>query len=124
MVDDEPAVRELLVSCLEVEYICRSAASAEDALEELASQSFDLVMTDISMPGISGLEFCKRLQTSHPALAVVVISALSEALYRQSAIAHGADDFIQKPFDVERLLDVVHRALQARGMRLNPQSNQ
>ncbi|HYL98466.1 MAG TPA: response regulator [Blastocatellia bacterium] len=111
IVDDEEYVRQLLVSCLGSTYICCAADNAEQAIERLESNEFDLVVTDITMPGISGLELCKILGESHPSTPVLIISGLRGESYRDQAIRLGARGFIEKPFDLGLLMNLVDQTL-------------
>lgn len=114
IVDDEQMVRELLVSCLEDSYSCYTANNAVDALSCLKSRTFDLVVTDITMPGLSGLDFCRMLRDRYPSTAVLVISGLHADQYREEALASGALGLIQKPFDLTSLMNTVDQALKVR----------
>ncbi|MGH9760767.1 MAG: response regulator [Blastocatellia bacterium] len=111
IVDDEEYVRQLLVSCLGSTYSCLAADNAEQAIEHLGNQQFDLVVTDITMPGISGLELCKMLRESHPGTPVLIISGLQGEVYRDQALKHGARGFIEKPFDLGNLMTLVDHTL-------------
>ena len=111
IVDDEEYVRQLLVSCLGSTYSCLAADNAEQAIEHLENQQFDLVVTDITMPGISGLELCKMLRESHPGTPVLIISGLQGEVYRDQALKYGARGFIEKPFDLGNLMTLVDHTL-------------
>jgi DNA-binding NtrC family response regulator len=111
IVDDEEVIRELLKIYLGDTYDCSTVGSAEDAIERLESRSFDLVVTDITLPGLSGLELCGMVKASHPQTAVVVVSALTASHFARKAKQQGAYQFIQKPFDLADLGRVVGDAL-------------
>jgi DNA-binding NtrC family response regulator len=111
IVEDEEPVRQLLVSCLGSTYACSTANNAEQAIRHLESRDFDLIVTDITMPGISGLELCKILKESHPDTPVLITSGLMGDWYRHQAMANGAHGFIQKPFDLPSLMILVDRVL-------------
>jgi YesN/AraC family two-component response regulator len=111
IVDDEEYVRQLLVSCLGSDYCCCAADNAEQAIEHLESKQFDLVMTDITMPGISGLELCRMLRESHPRTPVLIISGLQGEAYKDQALKYGARGFIEKPFDLVNLVSLVDETL-------------
>lgn len=114
IVDDEEFVRHLLSSFLGTRHKCLTAASAVQALETLESNQVDLVMTDIMMPGISGLELCDIVRQFHPQTQIVIISALGDGGNRAAAKERGAFEFIEKPFDLNVLLSIVDRAMEAR----------
>lgn len=107
VVDDEQPVRELLKSVCSDRYACAAAPSAEDALAALEEKPFDVVLTDVSMPGASGLSLCRMIGERWPRTAVVVVSGASD---KDEAMKSGAVEFIAKPFDLLHLLEVVERA--------------
>jgi response regulator RpfG family c-di-GMP phosphodiesterase len=111
IVDDDEAIRSLLIACLDDFYWCATAASAEEAVTLLQSGSFNLVLTDITMPGRSGLELCRYVQQTCPRTVVVMISAMTDIDYAVEAMRQGAFDYITKPFDLARVTLAVDRAL-------------
>jgi DNA-binding NtrC family response regulator len=111
IVDDEEFVRHLLSSFLSAKYDCLTAENAKQALATLETNHVDLVVTDIMMPGISGLDLCDALRQRYPQTRAIVISALGDGPSREAARERGAFDFIEKPFDLNLILSVVDRAL-------------
>lgn len=111
IVDDDESIRGLLSACLDPAYWCATAASADDAMKLLESGSFDLVLSDITMPGTSGLEFCGWVQKTCPRTVVVMISAMTDIQYAIEALREGAFDYVTKPFDLARVMVAVERAL-------------
>jgi response regulator RpfG family c-di-GMP phosphodiesterase len=111
IVDDDEAIRGLLSACLDGSYWCATAASAEEAVTLLQFGSFNLVLSDITMPGKSGLELCQYVQETCPRTVVVMISAMIEIDYAVQAMRQGAFDYITKPFDLAHVTLVVDRAL-------------
>ena len=111
IVDDDEAIRSLLRGCLGDSYRCATAASAEEAVTLLQSGSFNLVLSDITMPGTSGLDLCRYVQQTYPRTVVVMISAMTDINYAVEAMREGAFDYITKPFDLARVTLAVHRAL-------------
>jgi response regulator RpfG family c-di-GMP phosphodiesterase len=111
IVDDDECVSSLLRDCLDDSYWCATAASAEEAITMLESRSFNLILSDITMPGKSGLDLCGYVQENCPSTAVVMISALTDIDYAVEAMRHGAFDYITKPFDLSRVTMGVDRAL-------------
>jgi DNA-binding NtrC family response regulator len=89
-------------------------SSAGEALERLAAQDFDVVVTDVKMQGLSGIELCERVTASRPELPVLVITAFGSLDTAIAAIRVGAHDFLTKPFEVEELAFRLDRALQHR----------
>lgn len=111
IVDDDEAIRSLLSACLDDSYWCATAASAEEAVTLLQSGSFNLVLSDITMPGTSGLDLCRYVQQTWPHTVVVMISAMTDIDYAVEAMRQGAFDYITKPFDLARVRLAVDRAL-------------
>ena len=106
MVDDERAVRESLRRALELEgYDVELAADGEEALERLEAQAAaDAVILDVLMPGIDGLEVCRRLRASANAVPVLMLTARAEVDSRVAGLDAGADDYLPKPFALAELL--------------------
>jgi two-component system response regulator MprA len=106
VVDDERAVRESLRRALELEgYEIELAADGEEALDRLESHSQpDALVLDLLMPGIDGLEVCRRLRRSGNTLPVLMLTARAEVENRVEGLDAGADDYVTKPFALEELL--------------------
>jgi response regulator RpfG family c-di-GMP phosphodiesterase len=111
IVDDEAAVRKLLFDFLNPNYLCPTAASAEEAAQILAVGPVQLVLSDITMPGMSGLELCQVTQKICPDTVAVIMSGHTEIEYAIEAMRHGAFDYITKPFDLPQVRMSVDRAL-------------
>jgi two-component system response regulator PilR (NtrC family) len=115
VVDDELSMREFLAILLEREgYLSEQAGSAEEALKLLESGSFELVISDVSMPGLSGLELLERIKQLTPETAVLLITAYTTAEQAVEAMKLGAYDYIAKPFKVEEIKVLVRNALEKR----------
>lgn len=114
IVDDDESIRGLLSACLDPAYWCATAANAEEAMRLLESGSFDLVLSDITMPGASGLDFCGWVQKTCPRTVVVMISAMTDIQFAIEAMHKGAFDYVTKPFDLARVTVAVDRALRYR----------
>jgi DNA-binding NtrC family response regulator len=114
VVDDDDIIRETLCELLSEEHACQTADTAEQALSKLEAQAFDVVLTDISMPGLSGFDLLNRLVQLYPDTPVIVISGLSDQEQAQSLIRQGAFDYLLKPFRLEVVEDSVRRALEHR----------
>jgi len=95
----------------------RSSTAALEALEIIAAGSVDIVLVDINMPGMNGLELCRRILDSRPDIVVIVISAFGSLETAVAAIRAGAYDFVTKPFEIEQLAVAVERARQHRELR-------
>lgn len=113
VVDDDPDVLDFLEVLLSVEgYGTVRASGAEEALARL-EERVGLVLVDIAMPGLDGLELCRRIKASPKtaSLPVVILSARPGQIAASEALAAGADDFLRKPFDNDELLSVVRSKL-------------
>jgi len=111
IVDDEEPIRNLLVRYLSDRFTCATAASADEATTLLSGGYFNLVMTDITMPGASGIELCQFVQRTCPETVVVVVSGMTDINYAVDAMRHGAFDYITKPFDLPQVQLAIERAL-------------
>jgi diguanylate cyclase (GGDEF)-like protein len=111
IIDDELQIRSLLVDLLEPTYDCSQASSAEEALTALSHETFDLVISDIDMGGMSGLELVPRVHSIAPDTVVVMISGNQEIEFAIKALRAGAFDYITKPIDIRHVEASVERAL-------------
>lgn len=111
IVDDDNRVRDTLNDLLSETHECHTADRAEQALAYLEIESYDAVVTDINMPGLSGREILKRIQEKHPATPVIVISGNSSEEDAKELIAMGAFEYLTKPFQLEDVEESVNRAL-------------
>ena len=111
VVDDDDIIRETLCELLSQDHTCHAAGTAEEALAKLESQPFELVVTDISMPGLSGFDLLNRVVQLYPGTPVIIISGLSDEEQAQSLLGRGAFDYLLKPFRLEAVEDSVKRAL-------------
>jgi DNA-binding NtrC family response regulator len=111
VVDDDDVIRDTLCELLSQDYACQTADTAEAALAKLEAQAFDVVLTDISMPGLSGRELLTRVLEMYPGTPVIMISGLSDQEQAQSLISLGAFDYLLKPFRLEVVEESVRRAI-------------
>jgi DNA-binding NtrC family response regulator len=111
IVDDDDAVRDVIYDLFSEEHMCHAAATAEQALAFLREQTYDVVMTDISMPGLSGVELLSILRREQPDTPVIVISGIGDRTHAEGLMRLGAFDFILKPFRLEAVEESVGRAL-------------
>jgi len=113
IVDDEPVVRESLVHWFTEEgYDVDCAASAPDALAKLAGQEFHLVIADIRMPGMDGIELLEKIRAEQIDTSVIVMTGYASVETAVRALKHGAFDYITKPFDPDDLSVVARNALE------------
>ncbi len=115
--DDERPIRELLVALLSENHDCVEVGSAEEALERLGAEPFDLVLTDIMMGGISGLEMVPQVLERAPETVVIMISGEGKIESAVTAMRAGAFDYITKPFTVSHVEVAVRRALEYHALR-------
>ena len=114
VVDDDPDVRESLARSLVFEgYVALTAADGRSALERIEAEHPDVVVLDIQMPVLDGLETCRRLRASGDRVPVLLLTARGFVGDRVSGLDAGADDYLTKPFALEELLARV-RALRRR----------
>ena len=112
VVDDEPAVRELLVDILSDEgYALESSAAADDALEKMHAQQFDLLLTDIRLPGMDGIELILEATRILPDIVPIVITGNATLDTARAAVKGGAFDYVLKPFDIAEVRVAVAGAL-------------
>jgi DNA-binding NtrC family response regulator len=111
IVDDESSISALLVMLLGDQFHCQAADSAAAAMRLLDSQFFHLVLADIGLPGISGLELCRRVAALSPRSVVVLVSGKVDPRAAREAREAGAFAFLSKPFDLVDVLVTVERAL-------------
>jgi DNA-binding NtrC family response regulator len=114
VVDDDDVIRDTLCELLAADHQCQVASTAEEALQKLEAQPFDVVLTDISMPGLSGRELLARVLDLYPGTPVIVVSGLSDQDQAQSLISGGAFDYLLKPFRLEVVEESVKRAVEQR----------
>jgi len=112
IVDDEPEVRGVLHDLLSGMYQCVEASSAEEALAQLREHIFDLVISDITMSGMSGLEMIPHVKTVSPDTVIVMISGIQTIESAINALRLGAFDYLMKPFDLRQAEAAVSRALE------------
>jgi putative two-component system response regulator len=112
IVDDEAEITEILADLLSEDYDCSRAGSAEDALTRLRDDEFQLVISDITMPGMSGLDMIPHVKELAPDTVVVMISGMQTVESAISALRVGAFDYLMKPFDLRQVEAVVKRALE------------
>lgn len=111
IVDDEAEVRGVLHELLSGPYECGQAASAEDAIAELRERDYQLVISDITMSGMSGLEMIPHVKVVSPDTVIVMISGMQTIESAINALRLGAFDYLMKPFDLRQAEAAVSRAL-------------
>jgi two-component system KDP operon response regulator KdpE len=111
VVDDEPQITRVLRTALSSHgYSVRSAADGDEALEVMRQWTPDLVITDLSMPNMGGLELCRRIRTKS-SVPIIVLSVRGEERPKVEALDSGADDYVTKPFNMNELVARVRAGL-------------
>lgn len=119
VVDDEPLIREIIIRKLsEFGYIATPVENAFEALNKMREKSYPLVLSDIMMPGMDGIELLKRLRSLYPDTAVVMITAVSNVNIAIEALREGAYDYLIKPFNFEEVVLSVKNAFERRDLIL------
>ena len=112
VVDDEPVVREALRRLLSLDgYDVVVAVSGDEALSCIPRQGFDVIVSDIRMPGLNGLQLLERLRAANPRVGVILVTAYADVDTAVEALRLGANDFLLKPFEMDDLRRSVERVL-------------
>ena len=114
IVEDEPDIRSLIVHHLERDgFRCRTAASGGEALARVRARPPDLVVLDLMLPGMDGLEVCRRLRgdPATAALPIIMLTAKADEIDRVVGLEMGADDYLAKPFSTKELVARVRAVL-------------
>ncbi|WOH80140.1 response regulator FixJ [Bradyrhizobium sp. BEA-2-5] len=113
VIDDDPAMRDSLAFLLDVNgFAVTSYETATDFLDHLAGSTVDCIVSDIRMPGMSGLELVRKLKADAVACPVILMTGHGDVALAVEAMKAGAVDFIEKPFEDEALLRAIGEALQ------------
>ncbi|HYG12350.1 MAG TPA: response regulator [Pyrinomonadaceae bacterium] len=112
VVDDDATIRDTLYDLLSEDHLCHVAETAERALDWLATDVYDVVLTDISMPGLSGIELLSYVRQNRPQTPVIIISGIQDQEHAQGMMVLGAFDYLLKPFRLEDVERSVARAIE------------
>ena len=119
IVDDEQAIRQLLQRKLvALNYRCETAATADEALSQLSDNPAALVILDINIPGISGVELLAEIKARHPDTAIIMATAVAKMDTAIHCMQQGAYDYITKPFNLYQVVLSIERAFEKRGLEL------
>jgi two-component system KDP operon response regulator KdpE len=122
VVDDEPQITRVLKTTLSSQgYGIRTASDGEQALQEMKGWSPDLVITDLRMPKMDGLQLCRAIR-AESRVPIIVLSVKGEEAIKVESLDAGADDYITKPFNVNELLARVRAALRRSAVPVEPQA--
>jgi DNA-binding NtrC family response regulator len=111
IVDDDAAIRGVLYDLLSDSYECHTASMAEEAFQYLEVEHYDAIITDIAMPGLTGVELLKRVQLRDESTPVILISGKGNEQDPKSLLALGAFAYVTKPFNLAEIEQVVERAV-------------
>ncbi|MCL2388962.1 MAG: response regulator [Elusimicrobia bacterium] len=113
VVDDEEGIRELLVSEFSsLGYNASSAVNGEEAANRIESERFDIIISDMKMPKLSGLELLKKVKAVHPSTEVIIVTGYATIENALEVMKAGAYDFVQKPFNIDEVTLLVERAFE------------
>ena len=111
IVDDDSLIRDTLHELLSANHDCHTADRAEQALTYLELESYDVVITDVSMPGLTGKEILLHVQNQHPTTPVIVISGKPDGSDGKSLMELGAFAYLTKPFRLDDIEETITRAI-------------
>src|SRR6187431_940672 len=115
VVDDEKFIRDILADFLGMEgYVVRTADDGSSAVAELSRARYDMVISDLKMPRMGGLELLKEVARTHPETLTVIMTGFGTVETAIDAMKQGAYDYILKPFKVEEIVHIVQRGLEKR----------
>src|SRR6185436_17406 len=113
VVDDEKFIRDIIADFLSMEgYVVRTAEDGAAAMEELRRARFDLVISDLKMPRMGGLELLREVSEVHPDTMTIIMTGFGTVETAIDAMKRGAYDYILKPFKVEEVIHIVQRGLE------------
>ena len=119
VVDDEEIVCDMLFDALsQTGYTVKTAKDGNDAIAQIENEPFEIVITDLKMPGMSGMELLQRVQKINPDICVLIITAYSTIESAVGAMKQGAYDYICKPFELEEMKVVIERAVERQRLLL------
>ncbi|PWB65981.1 MAG: DNA-binding response regulator, partial [Deltaproteobacteria bacterium] len=122
LVDDEEIfLRPLAKTILSAGFLVDTASSVPEAREKLASDEFDLVISDVRMPGMDGIAFTRALHEEFPDLPVILMTAYGSIRTAVDAMKAGAGDYLLKPFEPDEMLLLVRRTLEIHDLRVADQ---
>lgn len=110
IVDDEQVMREFLADVLE-DFDITKASDGDEAIQMLKNTEYDLIITDMKMPRVSGEEVVKYVKGNHPKTRIIVISGYSSLSSVSSTLGYGVDAFLSKPFTIKQIRSEVNKSL-------------
>ncbi len=119
IVDDDERIRDMLYDLFEEYHRCHVAETAERAISYLETERYDVILTDISMPGLSGLELLSYVRQNQPETPVIVITGIHDQEHAQGLVKLGAFHFLLKPYHLEAVEASVEKAIEFRRQKSN-----
>jgi len=124
LVDDETAICEMLSKRLAAEeFLCRTCANGHEAMEWLLREPYDVVISDLRMPGMPGLTLLEQVRSKFPQTGFIVVTGVDDVLTGIQAMKQGATDYLVKPFEAEAVVRSVHGAMEKRRLELELQTH-
>ena len=117
LVDDDEIIVANLLDLFSEEHLCDTAGTAEEALKRLEARDYDVVITDIAMPGMSGEDLLGFIKSYRPRTPVIFISGSMDRQRAEGLLVKGAFNYLMKPFRLEEIEEKVARAVEFRGRR-------
>jgi two-component system response regulator AtoC len=115
IVDDDEDMRSLLKDLLEEDgFETECASNGFDALQEVAGRNFDLIITDIGMPGLTGLDILPGIRRLRPGAPVIVMSSFASRHVHRRSLERGATGYLEKPIRIENLRSLIYRHIKPR----------
>ena len=112
VVEDDPDLQSLLADRFrDAGYAVEAVGSGPEALDAVAREAPDLVLLDVMLPGLDGVEVCRRLRAEHPLLYILMLTARADEMDRVIGLEVGADDYVTKPFSLQEVVARVRAAL-------------
>ena len=111
VVDDEEIIREFLLEVLSEDYLITLAEDGDEAIDKISRENYDLIITDLKMPRVSGEDVVKFAREHDPNCPVIVISGYSTLFAVSQSVSHGACAFLSKPFSITELMATVSKNL-------------
>jgi len=127
IIDDDEEMRSLLTELLEEEgFETACAGNGPDALQELVKQSFDLIITDIEMRGLTGLDILPEMTKLRPEASIIVMTSIANEEVHRRSLEKGASGYLEKPIHMKKLKALIHEMLSAKekmiSARASPES--
>src|SRR5579863_9594437 len=121
LIDDDPGIRDNLRQVLTAEgYDVSSEKRGDEGLARAGKEAFNVVITDLKLPGLNGLDLVRQLHTARPRLPIILITAFGTTQTAIEATKFGAYDYLLKPFEIPPLLELISRAVKSNRLMSEP----